>query len=200
MTRFAAPLLLTGLLTACSTPSLAGPNPKAARAAYDAMPISSLTSAPRRVTTKVRLTRPVAEVWAYLGNHQNLLEYSDGVLGKVTVDDSQADSPQGVGTARQCVTGDGKDRFVEKVVYYRAPYAFAYSAVENTWGLKDHLATVSLTPDGEGGTVVQWDQYFNHMMPEMTSKVATNIGGMLNGKILPFLAKKFGGEVLVARR
>ena len=167
-----------------------------AKQAAASIPVASLTTAPRRVSTRARLATPVEQVWAYLGNHQNLLEYSDGVLGEVIVDDSDAVSPQGVGTRRQCITGDGKDKFVEQVVYYKAPFAFAYSATENTWGLKDHLATVMLEPDGRGGTLLQWDQYFNHAMPDAAPKVAMNIDGMLKGKILKFLATKFGGEVL----
>ena len=191
---------LLGLLAisvgGCATNGDSKVSVSAARSAYEAVPVDSLTSAPRRVQVSARLDKPIEQVWAYLGNHQNLIEYSDGILGEVSVDDSAAAEPQGVGTQRKCVTSDGKDRFVEKIVYYKAPYAFAYSAVENTWGLKNHLAVVSLEPDKNGGTIVRWDQYFDHMMPEMAPKVAMNLSRMLKGKVLAYLATKFGGEVL----
>ncbi|MEL6805562.1 MAG: SRPBCC family protein, partial [Bacteroidota bacterium] len=88
-----------------------------------------------RLTARVRLNRPLSTVWAYLGNHQNLLEYSNGSLGRVSIDGADAKERNGVGTKRQCVTPNGKDRFVERIVYYKAPYAFAYSVGLNTWGL-----------------------------------------------------------------
>ncbi len=161
--------------------------------AYQAMDVPALTSAPRRVSTSAQLKAPLEEVWAYLAQHENLLEYSVGVITDVKVDGSLAQSKNGVGTKRECEAG--KDRFVEEVVYFKAPYTFAYSARFNTWGLKDHLATVRLRPDGAGGTIVTWDQYFNHVKPEMADKVAVNLAGMLRGKILAFLTRKFGGTV-----
>lgn len=197
MKNVSVALMMTVVLGACASNSAGTDNDRAAaRAAYEEMPIASLTSAPRRVSTQVRLERPVKEVWAYLGDHKNLLEYSDGVLGKVSVDGSLAEEVNGVGTRRRCETSDGKGQFVESIVYFKAPYAFAYSATENNWGLNNHLATVSLRPDGKGGTIVQWDQYFNHVQPNMAPKVAANIEGMLKGKILAYLANKFGGRVL----
>ncbi|MFN3200325.1 MAG: SRPBCC family protein [Bradymonadia bacterium] len=183
-------------LMACNSATAKKPTAQAAKAAHESIPISTLTKAPRRVTTVTRLNVPVKEAFAYLGNHQNLLEYSNGILGKVSVDGSGASEANGVGTKRVCETANGTDKFVETIVYFKAPYVFAYAATENTWGLTDHLATVSLKPDGKGGTLVQWDQYFNHVKPEMAPQVAMNIKGMLQGKILPYLTGKFGGEIL----
>ncbi|MEL6545815.1 MAG: SRPBCC family protein [Myxococcota bacterium] len=199
MTRLGISIGMAALFMACSSAaSGTGVNSSSAEKASEAIPIAKLTNAPRRVSAMARLNSPLKQVWRYLGVHQNLLEYSNGVLGKVTIDTTGAQGENGVGTKRQCETSDGSGKFVERIVYYKAPYAFAYSAVENTWGLQDHLATVTLKPDGDG-TIVQWDQYFNHVKPEMTPMMAENIEGMLKGKILSYLTGKFGGEVLGSR-
>lgn len=163
-------------------------------AAYDALDVRQFTQAPRQATAVARLSAPVDQVWAYLANHENLPEYSGGVVQAVTMDHSQAKEPNGVGTRRECEAG--KDQFKEEVVYFKAPYVFAYSAYENTWGLEGHLAVVSLRPDGQGGTLITWDQYFDHVKPAMAPKVAQNLRGMLRGMILPAVTKRFGGQVL----
>lgn len=163
--------------------------------APDTAAVADLATAPLRVRTRAQLDRPTDEVWAYLSNHDNLIEYSNGVLGDVKVDGTKADAT-GVGTMRTCTTADGTGRFVEKVVYVEPPRAFAYTVVENTWGLTNHLATVELEPTEAGGTLLTWNLYFDHVKPEMAPKVAKNIDAMMRGRMLPFLAKKFGGEVL----
>lgn len=165
-----------------------------AATARDALSVADLTAAPQRAVTVARLDAPVAEVWAYLSNHENLPDYSGGTVQDVTIDRSAATERDGVGTRRTCVAG--KDRFVEEIVYFEAPYVFAYSVGANSWGLKDHLAIVSLTPDGKGSTLVRWEMFFNHQAPQMAPKMAANMLGMLRGRILPTLTKKYGGQVL----
>lgn len=170
-------------------------NAEVATVAYNEIPISKRTSAPRRVSVGAQLNAPLQEVWSYLTDHKNLKEYSNGVLGSVSIDASAANAA-GVGTKRQCVTADGSGRFLEEVVYVKAPHVFAYRVVENTWGLTDHLAIVSLKSAGEGSTVVTWDLHFNHVQADMVPKMSMNMAGMMKGKMLPFLAQKFGGQVL----
>lgn len=165
--------------------------------ALEAVPVISHTTAPLRVHTETRLDASVSEVWDYISDHSNLLEYSNGALGDVSIDSSKAD-PRGVGLRRVCETPDRSGRFVERVVHVDAPYAFAYVVEENTWGMVGQLGRVSLRPDGKNATVLQWDIYFDHQQPEMASEVANNIRGMMQGMMLPFLTEKFGGEIRAA--
>ncbi len=159
--------------------------------------MSALAVAPRQLVAKARLNAPIEEVWAYISNHDNLVEYSAGILASADIDRSGADEPNGVGTTRECSVGE--DRFIERVVFFEAPYAFAYSAFENSWGMRDHLGTVLLVPDGDG-IIIEWGQHFQDMpQPEMTQMMSQNISGMLNGRMLPFLTGRFGGEVLTAQ-
>ncbi|MEM7436106.1 MAG: SRPBCC family protein [Myxococcota bacterium] len=187
-------LIVAALCIACSSnsPSV---NAKAASAAHESIPVDQYTQSPRRVSTRTRLDKSLAEVWEYLSDHNNLLEYSDGVLGNVTVDTTLADS-DGVGVKRVCETADGSGRFVERVVYSEPPYAFAYVLSKNTWGLKDYLATVSLDPISESATIVQWDLYFDHVQPDMIPQMTMNMEGMMKGRMLPYLTRKFGGTIL----
>ena len=159
--------------------------------------VDGLTSAPRRLIAVAELNASLEEVWAYISNHDNLLEYTNGVLGNVSIDRSQSQEHNGVGTMRQCeVNGERQDKFVERVVYFRAPYAFAYSAFENTWGLENHLATVYLQPTASGGTRVEWSQYFDGPTAEANAMLTKNIAGMLEGPVFSFFTERFGGRVL----
>lgn len=164
----------------------------AARSAQADLDVATFTSAPRRALATARLDAPLEEVWAYVSNHDNLVEYTNGVLESADIDRTEADGGDGVGTRRTCAAGD--DRFVERIVYFRAPYVFAYSAVENTWGLENHLATVALRPDGDG-TILEWSQYFDMASDEATTTMTRNMQGMLEGRILAFFTERFGGQV-----
>ena len=96
-------------------------------------------------------------------------------------DSSGAGGSDGVGVRRECAAG--QDRFVEEIVYFRAPYAFAYSAVENTWGLTNHLATVVLTPDGDGTKIAY--------------EVNASVGGklaQLGSRIIDSFSKKMADQ------
>jgi hypothetical protein len=177
-------------------PTMPGPAAPTVQAAQDAradMMAARLTEAPERFVVRARLNTPHDEVWAYLSNHDNLVEYSAGLLQSADVDRRGSNGTDGVGATRTCSVGE--DRFVEKVVFYRAPYTFAYSAVENTWGLDGHLAAVSLTPDG-ASTLLEWTVFFNTGDPSMAPMMSQNMEGMMRGRMLPYLAERFGGEVL----
>lgn len=187
-----APACATGGATV-ETESRRAMAPEAAREARADMMASGLTEAPKRFVVRARLDAPLDEVWAYVSNHDNLVEYSGGVLQSADIDRSGSNGTNGVGAKRTCSVG--KDRFVEEVVFYRAPYAFAYSAVQNTWGLDGHLAAVSLTPDGES-TLLEWTMFFDTADPAMAPMMSQNMEGMMRGRMLPYFAEKFGGEVL----
>ncbi|MEM9190890.1 MAG: SRPBCC family protein [Myxococcota bacterium] len=175
-------------------PAPAGVSQAEAREAVEGLDVSQFTSAPRRLLAKAELDAPVEEVWTYISNHDNLVEYTNGVLTEATIDRAGASETNGVGTRRECQAGD--DRFVENIVYFRAPYVFAYQAVENTWGLDGHLATVVLKPSADGGTVLEWSQYFNTVQPDMAPMMTQNMTGMFQQRVLPFFTERFGGEVL----
>ena len=177
------------------TPQEADPN-AAAREAIDGLEAAGLTSAPLRAKAVARLDASVEDVWGYVSNHDNLVEYGASTgLKHAVIDNSNAEVAGGVGCKRECLANEN-DRFVEEVLYFRAPYVFAYSATENTWGLTDHLGVVIVRPAPDGKSELEWRQYFNTAKPEMTPMMSQNMQGMLSGPLLGFFVQKFGGEVL----
>jgi uncharacterized protein YndB with AHSA1/START domain len=155
--------------------------------------VETFTPAPLRATATARLDAPIEEVWAYVSDHENLVEYAGAILQRVSVSYTADSLQTGVGVQRTCAAGD--DHFVEEVVFFKPGRGFAYSATENTWGLTNHLATVSFVKSGRGTKLV-WSQYFDHVQPEMAEPMATNLQGMLEGPLLGTLVARFGGEVL----
>lgn len=186
MYRFAvAFFLVTGIAT--GTTANAGNAPEAKYG----LSVEAFTAAPLRASATIRLDAPPETVWAYLSDHENLVEYSGGVIQRVAVTYSDTTN-DGVGVRRECEAGP--DRFEEEVVFFEPGKGFAYSAVSNTWGLKDHLATVSIVRDRKGSKVI-WNQYFDHVQPEMADKVGANVQKMLEGPIAGALVKRFGGRL-----
>ncbi|MEM1414721.1 MAG: SRPBCC family protein [Myxococcota bacterium] len=165
-----------------------------ARAAVGALDVAELTSAPARVVARAELDADIDMVWAYLSNHDNLVEYSNGILSSADIDRSASNGSDGVGVRRTCEAGE--DRFVERVVHFQAPYVFAYTVAENTWGLSNHLAVVALEPTADGGTALRWSQHYDGPTLEATAMLTQNLSGMLEGRILSFLTERFGGSVV----
>lgn len=156
---------------------------------------AKLTSAPLRARAVARLDATPEEVWTYVANHENLVDYAASAgIKHVEIDNSTAKAPNGVGCKRECLANES-DRFVEEIVFYRAPYVFAYSALENTWGLEDHLAVVIVRPSADGKTELEWRQHFNTTKPELEPIMTKNMQGLLGGPLLGFFVDKYGGEV-----
>ncbi len=179
-----------------ATSNETGATAAAAQEALQGLEAAKLTSAPLRARAIARLDAPVDDVWGYVANHDNLVEYGAPTgLKHVSIDNSNADAPGGVGCKRECLANEN-DRFVEEVLYFRPPYVFAYSATENTWGLTEHLGVVIVRPTADGKSELEWRQYFNTAKPDMTEMMSQNMQGMLSGPLLGFFVERFGGEVL----
>lgn len=151
------------------------------------------TNAPQRFLVSARLDAPREQVWNYVSDHDNLVEYSGGVLTGVEVDRTGANGTNGVGARRTCSVGE--DRFVEEVLVFEPLEAFAYSAVKNTWGLEQHLVTIHLVPRG-GSTDLHMGVYFNTASPGAADQMAKNMQGMIRGPMMTYLTKRFGGRLL----
>ncbi|MEM9490140.1 MAG: SRPBCC family protein, partial [Myxococcota bacterium] len=192
MTPAAAPTAATA--ARASTDPVADPV-DAARAAVGGLEAAQLTSAPLRARAVAQLDASVEEVWSYVSNHQNLVEYAGATgIKHASIDNSAAMVENGVGCKRECLANEN-DRFVEEIVYFRAPYVYAYSAYENTWGLTDHLGVVIVRPLPGGKAELEWRQYFNTAKPEMAAMMAKNMQGMLSGPLLGFFVDRFGGAM-----
>jgi hypothetical protein len=71
-------------------------------------------------------------------------------------------SPEGLGAIRLFTTGGHKSR--ERVVERRPGQSFAY-VLEAGLALRDYKAVVTLTPNADGGTTVNWHSTFTAKVP-----------------------------------
>jgi len=150
--------------------------------------VSDHTAAPLRYALNVRLDARPDAVWALLSDHEALPTFFAPVT-KVTVDNTGASTPNGVGAVRSCNLMGSE--LTENILIFEPNKALGYSVVKGGLpGVTDHLGLVRLQADGDG-TIVRWEQYFNHPDPK---PVVGEIGKLMaiagDG-----LIKKFGGKV-----
>ncbi len=122
--------------------------------------IGRLTTAPLRIRGEFRFDAPPPVVFAKLADHEDLGAWGP-MIGHVTVDTSTCavGEQDGVGLVRHCsLTGMGEVR--EEIVAWDPPHGYAYSGLGKRVPLEQHLGVFRLQPDGGGGTVVIWEQYF----------------------------------------
>ena len=152
---------------------------------------SDYTSAPLQHTLTLELEATPEEVWALISDHEALPTFFP-LINKVTVDNSSAASPGGVGAVRSCSLGEMQ--LTESIRVFEPGRAFGYSVVKGGMpGVTNHLGLIRLSPKGTT-TVVRWETYFDH--PEPTA-VTAQIGKLLS-VAGDGLVKKFGGKIVAA--
>jgi carbon monoxide dehydrogenase subunit G len=97
------------------------------------------------ITQSVTVDRPVAEVWAFIGNFENTTRWSRGVLEARQT----SDGPLGIGSTLQAVVkAFGRRRTADYLVTeYEPNHAFAF---EVTSGPMTSRARYSVEPVGAG--------------------------------------------------
>ncbi len=167
-------------------------NPKVATAGSTAeVPaVSSLVTSPLRNRIRVRLGAPVEEVWALVGDHTKLPEYSAGIARTDLV-------TQPSGQFRVChfraAPGVPEGSVVrERVRWYALGRGYATSAEPgNGFGLENDLGLVTVEPDGTG-TLFTWDQHYDcEMLDELRASFNEGLADIANR-----LIQRFGGEVV----
>lgn len=150
---------------------------------------SDYTSAPLQHTLALELEATPEEVWALISDHEALPTFFP-LINKVTVDNSSAASPGGVGAVRSCSLGEMQ--LTESVRVFEPGEAFGYSVVKGGMpGVTNHLGLITLSPKGTT-TVVRWETYFDHPEP---MAVTAQIGKLLS-VAGDGLVKKFGGKIV----
>jgi hypothetical protein len=146
------------------------------------------TAAPIRNRLRVRLEAGVEDVWALVGDHRRLSEYSAGIEKvELTAD----------GTARVCrfrpaePFPDGVD-LTERIRWEVPNVGYATSATEpNPFLLTNDLGIVTVTAEGTG-TVFEWRQYYDS--PHLATATASFQQGLAD--IGERLVGQFGGEIV----
>jgi len=146
-----------------------------------------LTAAPLRHRLRLELHAPVSDVWAVVGNHERLPEYSEGIE-RVEVESG----------ARVCHfrPRDGVAMALRELIRWQEPNV-GYSASADTgndFGLREDLSIITLTSTPTG-TILMWEQYYDHDdLPMMRAGFAEGLADI--GRRL---VERFGGHVLEQR-
>lgn len=157
-----------------------------------APPPSAFVSSPRRHRLRVRLDASPTDVWALVGDHERLPEYSSGIARVELV---PVEAPRG--EARVChfhpMPGATEGLVIRERVRWVAPGAGYATSAEpgDAFGLREDLSLVTLETAGKG-TILTWDQHYEADDPAMVA--ASFEEGLAD--IGANLVRLFGGTVL----
>ena len=145
----------------------------------------TLTSAPLRHRLCLELQATVPAVWAVVGSHERLPEYSEGIE-RVEVEHA------GMRVCHFRPRNGVAIVLRELIRWEEANVGYSASAEEgNDFGLRDDLSLVTLSAS-EIGTILIWDQYYNHDdLPMMRAGFAEGLADI--GRRL---VTRFGGRVV----
>ena len=145
------------------------------------------TKAPLRAEQSISVNASPEMVWALVSDHQKVPMYLP-MIEKVTVDNSNASTENGVGAIKHCSIGDMT--WQEEILLWNPDLALAYGMPDgNPMGMSGHLGLVLLAANETGGTTLCWQFYFNH--PDVDAMVSQTEGALQQG--LSGLIEIFGG-------
>jgi hypothetical protein len=147
---------------------------------------STFTTAPLRHRLELALDAAPAEVWALVGAHERLPEYSAGIERVDVTSDS-----------RVChfrpFDGAEPGLVLREYIRWQAPNV-GYAAIAespNAFGLENDLSIVSIAPTAHG-TTFTWEQHYDH--PDLPAMRASFGEGLAD--IGERLVVRFGGRVV----
>lgn len=143
-------------------------------------------TSPLRIHAQYRLEASPEEVFNIIGDLKGITHFFP-MIHHASVE--HAHGCAGEGSTRVCsVRGMGKVR--ERIVWWAPPLGYAYRADGPFVPLGNHLGLVLIQPDDEGGSTLEWRQYFHTrlgplgwtfrgVMPILMDRAATNIVKLL---------------------
>lgn len=149
---------------------------------------TTFTSAPLRYRLRVELAAPVPEVWALVGDHERLPEYSEGIERVVVVDGR---------ATRVCHfrprDGAAAGIVLREIIRWESPQVGYSTSADpgNEFGLTNDLSlvTVATTPRE---TMFTWEQYYDH--PDLPAMRADFDQGLTD--VGQRLVARFGGRLV----
>jgi hypothetical protein len=151
---------------------------------------TAFTAAPLRHRLRVELNAPVSDVWALVGQHVRLPEYSAGIAS-VELDEARG------ARARVChfrsPDGSGAGPTLrEQIRWEAANVGYATSAEPgNAFGLTNSLSLVTLK-SASSGTLLTWEEYYDSA--DLPAARASFDDGLAD--IGTRLTARFGGRVV----
>lgn len=151
---------------------------------------ASHTAAQRRFVLRARLAADQASVFSYVSDIGHLAEWVPGVR-RATADNTGAELPGGLGAVRVLEAPFGL-KVRERIVAWAPPHGFAY-ALQDSRLAPNHLAIVTVTPDGDGKSTIAFEEYYD--LPLFTLRIIADaimrraVSGMVRN-----LVHRFGGS------
>jgi len=151
---------------------------------------SSLTTAPLRHRLRIELHAPIPDVWALVGQHTRLPEYSAGISSVEL--ERGADGPPLRICQFRSPDGSAGLRLRERIRWEVPNVGHATTAeAGNPFGLENALEIVTVAATATG-TLVSWEEYYDN--PDLETARASYDEGL--GDIARRLVERFGGRVL----
>lgn len=114
-----------------------------------------------RTTATSTVDKPIGVVWAALADHVAIEGWAPGL--KVTVDDTAAETPGGVGAVRRIKSGP-TPAIVERITGVEPGRELRYEALGGV-PFKAYGGTVTLTEQGPTRTLVSWTLHATRRVP-----------------------------------
>lgn len=153
--------------------------------------VKTLTSAPLRHRLRIELNAPVSEVWALVGSHVRMPEYSAGIAAV------EVEKNKDGGRVRTCRfrspngKGDGP-ALRERIRWEATNIGYATSSEPgNPFGLEDAVELLTVASAGNG-TLLTWDEYYNNA--DLPGARASFDDGLKD--IAERLVARFGGQIV----
>lgn len=149
------------------------------------------TQAPLRHRLRLELKAPVSDVWALVGHHVRMPEYSAGISSVEIERTSDGER------ARVCQfrAPDGSGlgpRLRERIRWEEANLGYATTAdAGNDFGLKNSLELLTVAP-APAGTLLTWEEYYDNQ--DLAAARASFDAGLAD--IAKRLIDRFGGRIL----
>lgn len=153
--------------------------------------VKTLTSAPLRHRLRLELKAAPPEVWALVGAHVRMPEYSAGVA---SVEMDQAKDGARVRVCKfRPPGGAGEGPTLREQIRWEAVNAGYATRAEpgNPFGLEESVEFVTLAP-AAGGTLLTWDEYYQSA--DLPMARASFDDGLAD--IAERLVARFGGRLL----
>lgn len=149
------------------------------------------TPAPLRHRLRLELQAPVSDVWALVGQHVRMPEYSAGI-SSVEIEQASDGSRARVCQFRSPGGSGTGPRLRERIRWEAANVGYATTTDPgNAFGLENslELLTVAAVP---AGTLLTWDEYYDS--PDLPAARASFDDGLAD--VAQRLVARFGGRIL----
>ena len=132
-------------------------------------PLAEWTSAPLQLDKAAIIAAPPEAVFTSLSDPAEMCRVFSW-MHTITLDNSDAMEPNGLGAKRRCHFGNGMV-LEEVIVGWEPPFRYAYRGVDEThpFGMIGHLGIIECRPFNAETNLI-WKHYFDHSNPAAMRK------------------------------